>query len=195
MPQEPLAKRVEPAPPSQADYDSFCDTVMATARGRSFLAEYASRHRNADTQTVLTALRRIEASIRDGAPARQFDRLRDELRALIATIREARTDLTAATGEFTKAETLMALLDMLESRIAGMIEPRRNEDASAVVPIRPVEEKTEGARVHLTIVPPPQEPSPEPPQAAIIAPVAANAVALLPPPSCIGTPPVAVEPS
>jgi len=191
--QAPLARRAEPVEPSQADYDSFCDTVMQTARGRWFLAEYARRHRNADTETVLAALRRIEASIRDGAPARQFDRLRDELRALIATIRETRTDLTATTGDFTKGAMVMALLDVLESRIAGMIEPRHGEAASPIVPLHARDDKPEAGRVHLTIVP-----APEPPPTVRNEPAAdaenAKADGLLPAPSYFepAPPPAAV---
>ena len=41
---------VPPALPAEADYDAICTAVMATARGRWFLHEYAKRNRNADTR-------------------------------------------------------------------------------------------------------------------------------------------------
>jgi hypothetical protein len=60
-----------PAPGSatsgEPDFQAIESAVMETARGRWFLAEYAKRHRSADTGTILEALRRIEQSI--GVPA------------------------------------------------------------------------------------------------------------------------------
>jgi hypothetical protein len=65
MSDKPFAlSTVPPARPAQDDYDSICATVMASARGRRFLAEYARRNRNADTRLVLGAIERIEALIR-----------------------------------------------------------------------------------------------------------------------------------
>jgi hypothetical protein len=69
MPQDPLARQTDVAAataappatvPSEADYTLFCDMMMATARGRWFLAEYLRRHRKSDTDAVLAALKRIE---------------------------------------------------------------------------------------------------------------------------------------
>lgn len=48
---------------TEADYEAICATVMQTARGRWFLAEYARRNRNADTRMVLDAVERIEAAM------------------------------------------------------------------------------------------------------------------------------------
>lgn len=45
---------------SEEDYGAIEAAVMETARGRWFLAEYARRNRNADTEAVLTAIRRLE---------------------------------------------------------------------------------------------------------------------------------------
>ena len=163
LPQGPLARRL--AEPSEADYDEFCSTVMASVRGRWFLAEYARRHRNADTEAALSALRRIEDNIRNAAPSRQFDRLRDELRAIVAIIREARSDLNAPDGALSKAQKVMALLDLLESRIAEMIEARKDNDASAIG-------NPESPRPYLTVVPPAErqpeieQPAPAEPAAA-----------------------------
>jgi hypothetical protein len=49
--------------PTEADYEAICATVMQTARGRWFLAEFARRNRNADTRMVLDAVDRIEAAM------------------------------------------------------------------------------------------------------------------------------------
>lgn len=52
---------------SEQDYEAIEAAVMETARGRWFLAEYARRHRSADTGAVLEAITRMEARL--GAPA------------------------------------------------------------------------------------------------------------------------------
>jgi hypothetical protein len=50
--------------PDEADYDTVCAALMATERGRRFLAEYAERNRHADTQTLVAAIARVEAAVR-----------------------------------------------------------------------------------------------------------------------------------
>lgn len=64
MAEEPFALTIPAPPATEADYDTICAAVMETGRGRWFLAEYARRNRNADTQILLAALERIEAAIR-----------------------------------------------------------------------------------------------------------------------------------
>jgi hypothetical protein len=48
------------SPLSAADYDTIAAAVMETARGRWFLAEYARRNRQSDTEMVLSAIARLE---------------------------------------------------------------------------------------------------------------------------------------
>src|SRR5262245_3670566 len=43
-----------------ADYEAIEAAVMETARGRTFLAEYARRRRQADTTIVLAAIEQLE---------------------------------------------------------------------------------------------------------------------------------------
>ena len=50
---------------ADADYDSIHAAVMETVRGRWFLSEYARRNRTADTDTLLTAIGRIESLIQE----------------------------------------------------------------------------------------------------------------------------------
>ncbi len=59
----------ETAALSDADYDAIAHAVMETERGRWFLKEYARRNRNADTQTVLSALERLEDRLESTKPA------------------------------------------------------------------------------------------------------------------------------
>lgn len=62
-----------PAEPTEIlakeDYDAIENAVMETARGRWFLAEYARRHRAADTTMLLDAIKRLEITIQDQTPA------------------------------------------------------------------------------------------------------------------------------
>lgn len=78
------------SPLSAADYDAIAAAVMETARGRWFLAEYARRNRQTDTEMVLSAIARLErlctvpaAMLEQGADlsetARTIAELRDDL--------------------------------------------------------------------------------------------------------------------
>ena len=70
MSSDPLAHAdIWTGAPSDTEYDAVYAAVTATERGRWFLAEYANRNRNADTQLLTNALARIEAAVaRDAAP-------------------------------------------------------------------------------------------------------------------------------
>jgi chemotaxis protein CheZ len=56
------------APIQQADYTAIEAAVMETQRGRWFLSEYARRNRNADTDKVMSAIDRLDNSIRFATP-------------------------------------------------------------------------------------------------------------------------------
>src|ERR1041384_4206275 len=107
------------AVPTEADYQSFCDTLSATARGRWFLAEYTQRNRNADTAVLLTALDRIEQIVRGQNP--ELRRVQEELRVLLETLRLARTDADGTAHEKLRAMKLIALVNLLERRIESVI--------------------------------------------------------------------------
>ncbi len=96
----------QPTLPSEADFEAIRDAFMETARGRWFLAEYASRNRNVDTAMVLDAVARIEASV----AARE--RTSPSAAALIAQIRpliaEARAASDAALTSPDWVETVAA---------------------------------------------------------------------------------------
>ncbi|WP_413993440.1 hypothetical protein ACMDCR_15920 [Labrys okinawensis] len=80
---------MQPARPepllSDEDYGAIEAAVMETARGRWFLAEYARRNRNADTDAVLSAIRRLERLVQS---AGTFD-ARDEVTRGMADIAQA----------------------------------------------------------------------------------------------------------
>lgn len=156
MATDPLVRSDLSAEPTEAEYRAFCDTVMATGRGRWFLAEHARRHRKATTQDALDTLSRIETRLRiarDPATAHVFE----ELRSLAATIHHARLDIGWSDSEFSKGAKVMALLELLEGRIAGLLDDTARDGATAP------EDKAE-PRVQLTVIaanPLPPRPRPE----------------------------------
>ena len=62
-----MAKKA-PARIREADFAAIESAVMETQRGRWFLAEYARRNRNADTDQVLGAIEKLDSSIRSATP-------------------------------------------------------------------------------------------------------------------------------
>ncbi|SIQ03002.1 hypothetical protein [Bosea sp. TND4EK4] len=82
-------------PLSQADYEAIEAAVMETARGRWFMAEYAKRNRQADTQQLLTAIGRIERVV--GLGVQETSR-EDNLLDAAALIHDLRSDLERISG-------------------------------------------------------------------------------------------------
>jgi hypothetical protein len=143
MATDPLVRSDLSSEPTEADYQAFCDTVMATGRGRWFLAEHARRHRKATTQDALDTLSRIESRLR-GTRA-ETAHLFEELRSLAATIHHARLEIGWSDSEFAKGAKVMALLELLEDRIAGLIEDSAGDAA-------PAPDNRPEPRVQLTVI-------------------------------------------
>jgi hypothetical protein len=147
MPNETLALAIKPpAAPSEDDFLTLCAALSESGRGRAFLAEYARRNRNADTEALLAAIGRVEARLH--ADASSVQRLRDDLRMLLIAIRLARPVIDAA-DPATRPAKLTKLLDLLERRIDAMAEVK----SADVMPDEP-----EPARAQLAVVAPPDEP-------------------------------------
>ena len=71
MPNDPLAlPQILAELPDEAGYDAVHAAIMATERGRRFLTEYADRNRHADTAAIVSAIARIEATLRGEGPPR-----------------------------------------------------------------------------------------------------------------------------
>jgi hypothetical protein len=71
MPNDPLAlPQILAGLPDEADYDAVHAALMATERGRRFLTEFADRNRHADTTAIVSAIARIEATLRGEGPPR-----------------------------------------------------------------------------------------------------------------------------
>ncbi|MEA2875954.1 MAG: hypothetical protein QOF14_1150 [Hyphomicrobiales bacterium] len=90
-----MANLPVPAPLSDADYEAIEGAVMETARGRWFLAEYARRNRNADTNMLLKALDRIEAAMRGQSSVEPVDRIRFDLVEMSRAIARTKTEIAA----------------------------------------------------------------------------------------------------
>jgi hypothetical protein len=88
-----------PALPADADYDALCEALMASARGRWFLEEYAKRNRNADTGLVLDAVARVEAVVRSEQARQASQGMRIELLEMARTIAQTRADVAEAKPE------------------------------------------------------------------------------------------------
>jgi hypothetical protein len=164
MASEPLAKAEAP---SEDDYRELCTALEASARGRAFLAEYARRNRNVDTEMVLAGLERLEAQRRADTAAVQH--MSAELRALLVAIHHARPEIDAGRPPG-KVAMLAELVDLLERRIDGLVESKADEAAPG--------EAAEPARPQLAVVPPPDEPELPIPTPLAVAP----AIAVVPAP-------------
>lgn len=105
---------------AEDDYQSFCQALGASARGRAFLEEYARRNRHADTEIVLEALGRLEETARTHKPANDADRIRQDLRALLDTLRTAKPQ-TENSPSAIKAATLSALIDFAQARLEALV--------------------------------------------------------------------------
>jgi chemotaxis protein CheZ len=84
-------------PLTETDYEAIEAAVMETARGRWFLAEYAQRNRNADTQMVLDAIQRLQRSVLGAetvvAPAADIPAIQTELNEVERAIDRTRREL------------------------------------------------------------------------------------------------------
>ena len=84
-------------PLSETDYEAIAAAVMETARGRWFMAEFAKRNRQADTEQVLA--RSAGCSARSALAQPQPAPSSPNLREAIALIMDLRADLERISGE------------------------------------------------------------------------------------------------
>ncbi len=132
--------------PQQAEYDAVYAAVTATERGRWFLAEYASRNRQADTDLLVAAIARIEAVIRGDAVAQStavagrdltdIATAIDRIRTAIGTERTRLSDIGAAaeriadiTFELRERAVKTALCDALDAEVSEICKAAANAEA------------------------------------------------------------------
>jgi hypothetical protein len=105
MPNDPLAlPQILAELPDEAGYDAVHAALMATERGRRFLTEFADRNRHADTTAIVSAIARIEATLRGDGPPRadatgdlmEIAAAVDHIEAAIASSTTPAPDVSAA---------------------------------------------------------------------------------------------------
>jgi chemotaxis regulatin CheY-phosphate phosphatase CheZ len=82
-------------PPTEADYEAIFAAVMETIRGRWFLSEFARRNRHADTQMVLAAIDRLQATMHGERADPTFERIRTDIRDMADAIAATRREIAA----------------------------------------------------------------------------------------------------
>lgn len=124
----------EPSTPLlETDYEAIAAAVMETGRGRWFLQEYARRNRNADTQSVLTAINKLEKQIseNDTAPkeATSVALLSHDLIDLAGAISQVKKEVAELGGQgndpdhFNSATVeLEAIVEQTESATSEILE-------------------------------------------------------------------------
>jgi len=168
MPNELLANEVlAPLPEvalSEPDYRAFCAALEASARGRAFLAEYAKRNRHANTEVLLAAIERLEAMVREQTASSAADRIRQELRALLAALQTAQPAIDATVGAL-KSAKLGAMIGFVQHRIESIVantpSPLPAEVAALMMPDETPQDTAQGSaheRSHLFVVPASEQP-------------------------------------
>lgn len=109
-----------PAPMSltDADYEAIEAAVVETNRGRWFLAEYARRNRHADTKMLLTAIDRIEATIRGERTAESVDRIRFDLVEMAKAIARTKAEIAAIKPDIEQAGKFGEATEELDSIVS-----------------------------------------------------------------------------
>jgi chemotaxis protein CheZ len=116
-----------PSPLRESDYEAIEAAVMETEKGRWFLAEYARRHRNADTEIVLSAIGGLERMMkRERRP--DVDRIRLDIGEMKDAIERTKAEIAqikhdAAQGShFDKASSeLDAIVSQTEQATSDIL--------------------------------------------------------------------------
>jgi chemotaxis regulatin CheY-phosphate phosphatase CheZ len=115
-------------PLTEADYEAIEAAVMETNRGRWFLAEYARRNRHADTNMLLAAIERIEATMRGERHVETVDRIRFDLVDMANAIARAKAEIAAIkpdarqAGKFGEAtEELDSIVNATEAATSDIL--------------------------------------------------------------------------
>ena len=171
------AERPPPDTPDEGEYRAFCEALSASARGRAFLAEYARRNRNADTEQLLAAIARLQSLVTEAATPLTAEPVKRELLALLKDISAAQRGLEDSVLSM-RATKFAELIALVERRISDILTPPRTASLTWVeppVPARsfPDEPTGETENMHLAVVP-----LPEQPELPIPSPVAAQPPAI-----------------
>src|SRR5262245_20392693 len=158
MPAETIAQASAPSgAPDEDDYQAFCQTLSASERGRAFLAEYARRNRNADTEQLRAAIEQLQSDMVAQPTPHRTDLVKQQLRELLDEIGNAQCELDELLLA-TKTEALAELIARVESRVSLILWSLRADAAPEVETTPPpsevpAEQAAEPARAHLAFVP------------------------------------------
>lgn len=102
------------------EYDAIEAAVAETERGRRFLAEFGRRRRGADTDTLLTAIARLEQVVtRDVAALRGPDDVQGDLAEMAETLARTRVEMAAMTLPDAVDERPVAAAEVLDTIVRG----------------------------------------------------------------------------
>lgn len=118
-----------PSPLRAADYEAIEAALLETVRGRWFLAEYSKRNRSADTNMLLDAISKLEATVLKPNAERPDAAIRSDLIEMAEAISRTRREISAmGTSEhddskFTSAtEELDAIVQSTEKATSDILE-------------------------------------------------------------------------
>ncbi|MFZ1195289.1 MAG: hypothetical protein WAN49_07620 [Pseudolabrys sp.] len=148
--------------PDEDDYQAFCQALSTSERGRAFLAEHARRNKNVDTEQLLAAIEQLQSVMVAQSTPQATDPIRRRLRDLLDEIGTAQCDLEALLLA-TKTEALAELIARVESRISGILWSLRADPVPEVETAPPASEvgaepTEEIERIHIAVVPLPDQP-------------------------------------
>src|SRR3974390_665423 len=146
--------------PTEGDYEAFCEALSASARGRSFLAEYARRNRNADTEQLLAVIENLQATVAISTSPEARGPIKVQLRGLLDEIGAAQRDIEASVVAM-RASRLAELVATVEVRIMDIMATPREEPESQSKPEESVQSRNPDEmpeRSHLAVVPTPDQP-------------------------------------
>lgn len=75
------------------DYNAIENAVMETARGRWFLAEYTKRHRSADTEMLLDAIKKLEGNLKREGEVPNIDSFKLDIADMASAIERTKKEI------------------------------------------------------------------------------------------------------
>lgn len=120
----------------ERDYRAIEDALMRSDYGRWFLGEYLARNRSDETQALLEALERLEASLGDGVGTEQVPRLREIALEIDAALDEAIAGIADEAGHPRQdAPAVDTILEAVED-INGFLEAMAARRVQKRLPVK-----------------------------------------------------------
>ncbi len=84
-----------PSPLPQAEYEAIEQAMMETSRGRWFLTQFAERNRRQDTQVLLDAISKLEATVQQPKAMGNVEKIQSDLLEMSKAIQRARSEVAS----------------------------------------------------------------------------------------------------